>query len=851
MRCRISLLAAALFILISSGCVNNGAVLLNAPGNSPAILAGPSPGAISSAFPGTLPDDHAQPWERLDATGRVVPQHRASSIDANSEFLPGVERYLDSGAGVSDYGEASTLASGTAGGKQLNYATYRIPLGTDQPGAVAVDVNLHPRTGGSGLSSYYLGLSDYAHTRWEWQGPYSDYHVRLSTGAAVRAGGGYTSPLGDLFVCIAAYDGASFDVVGIGANRYDGTDVTAPPAPGGLTAAPVAGGLQLQWNAVLASDIAGYRIYWRKAVFTDPHSPGVVAVNYIEGATLHFLALPATGGHAVAVVAVDMSGNESALSTVISAAPLPGNPPPLVVTVDAASVMRGGAVTVSATGAVSYSFDLNGDGVMDLTNATGVATVDTTGVGIIRPFVIGEGADSTMTALGGVSLIVLGNTRPVASAVASPQSGVVPLGVTFAGTASDVEDPPGGLTYAWDFNGDGIYEANTDTLTPPKHGFNFTGTYNIKFRVTDSQGAWDVDTIAISVLPKTGIDFTVAVSSSVSQYSCAILVGGFPALVYQDNDTKGIYFIRAQRSDGSTWGTPVLVFAEAAAVNGLNMAIVNGNPAIAYVNSTYDLIYVGATEPQGTAWAAPVLVDNGLCYYCELVVAAGNPAIGFYQAGGGTPMFVRAIDALGAAWTAPVAVDTFGKGAGVSTAIVNGYPAMTYADSIAFMTYYCQATDTAGSAWGAPVAVSTVTDCSASDLQVIDGIPCVAFGNSTSVVYFSRAQDENGAGWNPPTIAVQRPSSSYNIAEVSLAEFDGHAAVAFNDANDASLWYAEATDPTGIQWDVPIIIGPYTYGDLINSKPSLLNLNGTAGIVYSYFTGASASFQMRISRRYR
>ena len=97
---------------------------------------------------------------------------------------------------MADFGEASTLCSGSAGAKQLSYAMYRIPLGADQPGAVAADVNLHPRTGGTGLSGYYLGLSDYSHARWEWHGPYSDYHVRLSTGAAVRAGGGLYLALG-------------------------------------------------------------------------------------------------------------------------------------------------------------------------------------------------------------------------------------------------------------------------------------------------------------------------------------------------------------------------------------------------------------------------------------------------------------------------------------------------------------------------------------------------------------------------------------------------------------------------------------------------------------------------------
>ncbi len=496
---QLSLLALVALVLLA-GC---GGASSSLPGSAGALQAESKSSNV--AWPISLPRDAVQPWEQLTPAGVVQPvsEHASSAINGGSVFVPGVERFAE-GGDVTDSGEASQLRSGVAGERGLSFAIYRLALAGEQPGVVSADANLLPLANGQ-RSSYYLGVSDYAAGRWEWHGPFSDNHIRLgrsaagATGAGILRGSDYLSPLGNLFLAVLAYDAAAIDLVGVSANPGDTADVTAPQIPGGLTAAPVVGGIQLQWNGVLAPDLAGYRIYWSQTVFTDPHNPGVQQLDYLEGTTLHVLELPATGAHSVAVAAVDLSGNESAVSDVVTANALPGSAQQLVVTVDAASAMRGDPVTITATGAQAYTFDLDGDGVMDSANQTGINSADTTAAGLVRPAVFGTGADNTMTALGGVSVIVVANSRPVASAVATPSSGAAPLNVTLAGEAEDLEDDAAALTYSWDFNGDGIFEAGTDTLTPPVQAFAAPGLYNVKFRVMDSAGAWDVDTVSVLV----------------------------------------------------------------------------------------------------------------------------------------------------------------------------------------------------------------------------------------------------------------------------------------------------------------------------------------------------------------
>ncbi len=75
----------------------------------------------SVEWPRSLPSNKAQPWETQDGAGRIV-----SSINLQDQFVPGVERFLEAGS-VSDFGEASRMASG---------ATWGTPLIVDSAGVV-------------------------------------------------------------------------------------------------------------------------------------------------------------------------------------------------------------------------------------------------------------------------------------------------------------------------------------------------------------------------------------------------------------------------------------------------------------------------------------------------------------------------------------------------------------------------------------------------------------------------------------------------------------------------------------------------------------------------------------------
>jgi uncharacterized repeat protein (TIGR01451 family) len=78
------------------------------------------------------------------------------------------------------------------------------------------------------------------------------------------------------------------------------------------------------------------------------------------------------------------------------------------------------------------------------------------------------------------------NQPPVANATASPTNGPAPLTVNFDGSGSrDPENQP--LTYSWDLDGDGTF--GDSTAISPTRTYTQPGTYAVRLRVTDAQGA--------------------------------------------------------------------------------------------------------------------------------------------------------------------------------------------------------------------------------------------------------------------------------------------------------------------------------------------------------------------------
>jgi glucose/arabinose dehydrogenase len=87
----------------------------------------------------------------------------------------------------------------------------------------------------------------------------------------------------------------------------------------------------------------------------------------------------------------------------------------------------------------------------------------------------------------------LGSNRlPNAVATANPTSGTAPLTVQFDGSGSSDPDAGDTIAFAWDLDGDGLYDDST--VAKPSWTYTQPGTYTAKLQVTDNHGASAVST---------------------------------------------------------------------------------------------------------------------------------------------------------------------------------------------------------------------------------------------------------------------------------------------------------------------------------------------------------------------
>ena len=811
-------------------------------------------------WPAGLPEDKAQPWETMDANGNIVPPKGTSNLNFDSIFASGIERYLDAGD-VTDFGEASSFASGAVGEESVSYAIYRLPLGVEQPGTITADVNLHNG------NAYYVGVGDYSANTWHWYGPYSATHVRFNVPDAE-----YTSGIGNLMLAVVAYDGASFDVVAIGANARDAADTEAPPIPAAPTLTPIAGGVFAEWIEVAAGDLAGYRIY----------ANGAEVLDYIEGGTS--VVVPCAEEVEVTLTAVDISGNESELSDPATETPLAGDMPAVELTAPAAAGARNDVIELAATGGETYDWDIDGDGVWDFTDdVTGMSEADTNDLGVIRPAVRAHTTEGGFS-LNAISLFITGNFRPVVLATADVTSGPPPLDVNFTIVA---EDDDGTIEeYAWDFDGDGTFEDSSPTdPSPLAHNYPDAGMYNAKFRATDSDGAWAVDTVAVQVIedlpPPPNIppvalltaDETVfylgeTVDADVSFDASASYDPDGASLTYYfdpegdgsyvNNGTdatydhsysdNGVYLasLKAEDTDNDCDYNSILITVyrfgtqtpDAAGSVGkyTSLAVVNGNPAIGYWNeANSDLKYVRATDSSGSSWGYPVTVDavGSVGHTCSLAVINGFPAISYWDFTTNDLDYVRASDASGSSWGSPVTVDSAGNvGSYASLAVVSGFPAISYYDGTFGDLKYVRAMDASGSAWGSPVMIdSSGAVGQYTSLAIVNGNPAISYRDVTNNdLKFARADDAIGSTWGTPVTLDGAGIVGYYT---SLKVVNGYPAISYFDDTNDDLKYVRASDANGSAWGTPVIVdstgwvGEYTCLAIVSGNPAISYYNET------------------------
>ncbi len=287
----------------------------------------------------------------------------------------------------------------------------------------------------------------------------------------------------------------------------------------------------------------------------------------------------------------------------------------------------------------------------------------------------------------------------------------------------------------------------------------------------------------------------VEMGGNIGDYCSLTTVGGVPGLTYFGLDIR---FRQAGTYTGDAWNSPVTLAPRGVSAQGTSLCVVNGNPAASFFNDTPSagLKFTRADDAVGALWYTPVLVDGANAmtgYYSSLAVVNGNPAIAYYGSG---LKYCRATDANGAAWGTPIVIaDGSTKGNFASLEVVGGRPAIAYYEYLGMgngaRLMYVRALDANGSAWGTPQALDTETGAGTGSwisMAIIGGKPAVSYASDqTANLMYIRALDAAGTAWSAPEVV---DGTGFVGGYTSLAELHGKPAISYWNFYDDDLMFA-------------------------------------------------------------
>lgn len=315
-------------------------------------------------------------------------------------------------------------------------------------------------------------------------------------------------------------------------------------------------------------------------------------------------------------------------------------------------------------------------------------------------------------------------------------------------------------------------------------------------------------------------------------------------------------FVMQYTGNAQTWLNPVKVAPATYGTTGAHvgkttkMAVVNGNPAMAYRDYTYTgavcLIYVRATDANGTTWGTPLRLDNADAgYNLALTVVNGNPAIVYYKTGVGI-RYIRATDASGTTWGSPVTISANIPNDVMTMVIVNGNPTICYKNQSTNNLEYIRASDVNGASWGSVVTVASGNIGGRAHMEVVNGNPAiVCYDNANNAVKYIRASDASGTTWGS---AVTLNSGIATTGQFSLAIVNGNPAVGYvgNVSGTNTLLYIRATDASGTTWGSAVSLETASNGydislAVVNGNPAMAYRNGSLVIRYRRATDANGT----------
>jgi hypothetical protein len=332
-------------------------------------------------------------------------------------------------------------------------------------------------------------------------------------------------------------------------------------------------------------------------------------------------------------------------------------------------------------------------------------------------------------------------------------------------------------------------------------------------------------------------------SMTLGEFSSLTYTNGYPGCFYSDSDNGDIYFALSNDADGMGAWTPYLVDPSPAILGfGLNGGVLNGYPAVAYLDSTNNCIkfamsvnafgsdtwnvsvvddtgmydpsiayinwapavaYEGASETlyyavnsqsdgSGTWTKYPIETGAGSYYTSLIRLLNGNPGI-FYDAYNDSEIHFATCDTPDGSgtWTVTV-VDTTGmfQYPNTSGTVVQGYPAVAYRDSGDLLRYAINSSTDGDGSW-TTVSVSSRTLPDDISLTVIEGYPAIIYHDDNYDIYYAVSAETDGTGaWSDSLVVPQGEIGSNS----SLGYVYNKPACVYMDENDNWVGFATPAD---------------------------------------------------------
>ncbi|MBK7967116.1 MAG: hypothetical protein IPK10_18820 [Bacteroidetes bacterium] len=255
----------------------------------------------------------------------------------------------------------------------------------------------------------------------------------------------------------------------------------------------------------------------------------------------------------------------------------------------------------------------------------------------------------------------------------------------------------------------------------------------------------------------------------------AFVLDGRPFVLFDIGD--GLTTMHAYDEDGNWWGLPYLLHT--GNHDNIDLSIINGQPVAAFMHRTgylngglCELFYQRATDYISNLWQAPSSLATNIhpTPGLSLQLVEGNPAVAFLDQNNDIA-YLRASDDLGSIWPLPnVLLPMLDANSFLDLQIVNGKPTLAaahydfYSGVFHAQLSYFTSTDLYGNMWNSPMPIEswinggyTHPDVS---LSIVQGMPAILYNDAVSDnLKYTRLNPSTCASSTTQDITINPPSS--------------------------------------------------------------------------------------------